>query len=234
MDNRTPRNRIRYALDARLSGITERPGSYQRVLRQARGERKVKRKMSLGLVLLLILLLISITALAVALLSAREIAEQHAIPMANQSEGDSYSVEETNVLLALAEENGVALSETARASINKFLGNGQGYYKEEMLMALAKAEFGEAPASWTLEEQKWFDDVCVAIGFLEKPQKAIPAADEISQNQAEQIAEEYIHSHYDKSVDLHDASVYKRGIQFKTGMRMASIPAITGRFSWNR
>lgn len=218
MDNRHPRNnRIRQVIDSRLSGMETSPGFERNVLGRVRGEIIVKKKLSTALVLTLVLMLLAMGALAAVLLSARELIEQKAVPMANQSEGNSYSVEETNKLLKLAEENDITLSDEAKKKINKFLSNNQGYYKEEMLMALAKAEFGEAPASWTLEEQKWFGDVCVAIGFIEETLQVIPTVDEISQEQAEKIAEEYIHSHYDKSVNLNDVTVYKRGAQYLNG-----------------
>lgn len=210
-------NNLKRAIDTDLGHLRTTERERAMILNNALGGKKVKRKVSVAFVLIMVLILLAVGALAAVLLSVRELVDLQAVPMANQSEGDSYSVEETNILLKLAQENGITLSEHARESINKFLSNGQGYYKEEMVMALAKAEFGEDPSAWTLEEQKWFDDVCVAIGFIEKSEKALPAADEITQEQAEKIAEEYIHSRYDKSVDLRDATAYKRGVQYLDG-----------------
>ena len=61
-------------------------------------EKPMKRKLSVGLVLAIVLIVVALTALAVTLLSPREIVEEYAMPIASLSEGDAYSVEETNVL----------------------------------------------------------------------------------------------------------------------------------------
>lgn len=219
-------NSIRQLIDARLSGMQENPNFEMNVLQQVRGEIKVKKKISVGLVLAFVLVLLTLTALAVALLTARDITEQYGIPMANQSEGNSYSVEETNILLELAKENGITLSENAMASIDKDLSNGIGYYKGEMLMALAKAEFGDDPGAWTLDEQKWFDDVGVAIGIVDQPQLALPNVDEITQEQAEQIAEDYIHNRYDSSLNLLDSAKYSKGVQYLDGNADGHYPGL--------
>jgi hypothetical protein len=210
-------NRIKHTIDTRLSGVEFTLKNKRAVFAIAKGEQKVKKKLSVGLVLAIVLVLATITAVAAVLLSAREFAEQVAVPMAQQSEGDSYTVEETNLLLKLAEENGIVLSEGARTQIEVFLADGQGYYKEELLMALTKAEFGEDTILWTLEEQKWFADACVAIGFVQTAAEILPAEGEMTEAQARQIAHDYIYAHYDQQRDLNDATYYKQGIQYLDG-----------------
>lgn len=176
MDERREKQMIQQAFETSLSGLRDDPWLAQRVMAQAKesGKAQVKRKLSAGLVVVIALLLATVTAVAVALLSMREIVEEQAVPIANQYEGDSYTVEDTNLLLQLAEENGIELSDHARNAIGKYMDAGEGYPKEEMLMALAKAEFGDDPGIWTLEQQNWFDDVCVAIGYIQEKEKALP------------------------------------------------------------
>ena len=187
-------------------------------------EEPVVKKLSVGLVFAIVIMLVAVTALAVALLSAREIVEEYGVPIAQQSEGEAYSAEETNILLELARENGIEFSENGMRNINRFLSRGEGYYKQELLMELAKAEFGSDPASWTLEEQKWFDDVCVATGIFDQPQKALPGENEITQEQAVRIAEDYIHAQYGSSINLNDAKVYNVGIQYIDGNEDGAYP----------
>lgn len=218
-------NRIRYAIDECLSGVDKLPTLQYKILQKTRGDVKVRKKLSAGLCLTIILVLAAMGAVAAALLSARDIVEKQAIPMASQSAGDTYSVEETRELLVLAEENGITLSDEAKESISRYLKHDKGYYKEEMIMALAKAEFGDDPTTWSLEEQKWFDDVCVAIGFVDEPQKALPLSDEISENRAIEIAEEYIYAHYEQPIALDDSSVYQRGIQYVNGYADGVYPS---------
>lgn len=115
MNSRTPENRIRSALDARLSGVVEKPGSLERVLRQARGERIVKKKLSVGLVLTIVLVLVTLTALAVALLW-----EQQVVPMKEieQTQGDyvNWPISQKQVLIRALIDSGniVESSETAK------------------------------------------------------------------------------------------------------------------------
>lgn len=224
MNERQEKEAFRQAVDARLSGLQGDPWLTQRILMRAEGKRQekpvrptgVRRKMSLGLVLALVLTLLSVSAVAAVAvyLSFQQIVEEEALPRANEVEGDSFTAEDTNFIVQLAEENGLVLSENAYASINKFLENGEGYYKEELLMALFKAEYGQNPATWSLETQKWFDDVCVAIGFVEQPQKALPGEGEITLEEAVAIAEDYIHRTYGNEWNINDPTAYELGKQY--------------------
>lgn len=66
MDERERARKIRQAIDARLSGAAPDPGLRARVLREVRGEYKVKKKIPAGLVLALGILLLAATACAAA------------------------------------------------------------------------------------------------------------------------------------------------------------------------
>lgn len=67
MNKRENRERIQDALNATLSGLQDDPWLAQRVIAEAKGEKKGKRKISFGVVLVLMLVLIAMTALAVGL-----------------------------------------------------------------------------------------------------------------------------------------------------------------------
>lgn len=220
MDKRREKQMIQQAFETSLSGLRDDPWLAQRVMAQAKESGKAqvkgKRKLSVGLVVVIALLLATVTAVAVALLSMREIVEEQAVPIANQYEGDSYTVKDTNLLLQLAEENGIELSDHARNAIGKYMDAGEGYPKEEMLMALAKAEFGDDPGTWTLEQQNWFDDVCVAIGYIQEKEKALPDNAEERKAVILQKAEEYILATYNNQTDLSE-SRYAIGVQYLDG-----------------
>jgi len=211
---------IQQAFETSLSGLKDDPWLARRVIAQAREtERKpvkVKRKLSVGLIVMIALMLVTVTAVAVALLSMREIVEEQAVPIANQYEGDSYTVEDTNLLLQLAEENGIELSENARNSIIKSMEDGEGYPKEEMLMALARAEFGESYDAWTLAQKKWFDDVCNAIGYVWETQNAMPEGGEEAKYAIIEQAEAYLIKEYGAE-GLDDESRYTMGISYIDG-----------------
>lgn len=209
--------RIRSSIDEYFADMDERYSLQFKVLEQTRGKLKVKRKLSVGLALTIVFMLLVAGAVAAVILSMQQIVEEQAIPMANEYEGEAYTTEDTNTLVVLAEENGIMLSTQTKAQIQQALYQGKGYFKEELLMALAKAEFGENPASWTLEQQKWFDDVCVAIGFIEEPEKAMPEGGEEAKDAIVRAAADYIHQTYDSAAQLDDASKYEIGVQYING-----------------
>ena len=218
---------FKQSIDARLSGLQGDPWMTQRILARAEGkmpEKAVKptgmrRKLSVGLVMALVLTLLSVSAVAAVAvyLSFHQIVEEEALPRAENVEGDSFTAEDTNFIIQLAEENGVVLSERAYNSINKLLENDQGYWKEELFMELFKAEYGQSPGTWSLETQKWFDDICVAIGFVEQPEKALPGEGEITLEQAIAAAEDYIHRTYGEEWDVSDPTAYELGKQYLSG-----------------
>ena len=206
-------NRIRDSLNENLSGLTVTQTRRNRMLREITGGKKVRTKLTVSLVFAIVLVLIASIAVAAVLLSMREVVTEKAVPLANQTEGDRYTVEETNLLLSLAKENGIVLSDHAIESIDRDLEKENGYYKEELIMAMAKAEFGPMPAQWTLEEQNWFDDVCVAIGFIPQKNHFVPAQGEITEEEALKTALAHI-AGLGETADLTDETQYDRYVQF--------------------
>lgn len=215
MNNHLPD--IRTSIDDYFADMDTRPSLQYKVLAQARGEVKVKKKASVGLVLVVVLILATAGAVAAVLLSMQQLVEEQAIPMANQYEDERYTVEDTNILVQLAEQNGIVLSEQTKDQIQRTLDQGEGYFKEEMLMAMAKAEFGEFPSTWTLEQQKWFDDVCVAIGIIPEAEKAMPVGGENEKQRVIQAANDYIRHTYEADAPLNDPAKYRVGAQYLTG-----------------
>lgn len=190
MDKRAKQdNDIRKAIDARFSGVNAGTLVRWHVLQKIRGEKKVKKKLSAGFILALILVILSVTALAAALLSAQEVIEQQVVPLALQNDDaqtnkdhdpEEFSNEELAAIVKIAEENGITLS----GDMITALEGGQGYYEEELIMALAKSQFGPYPSAWTLEQQYWFEETMVAIGFKPVNYKLIPGEGDITYDEA--------------------------------------------------
>ena len=105
--------KVQKALNQDAAFIQPNPYLAQRVLNAANGKggTRVRKKFSFSLVLVLVLLLLAVTAVAEVLLSMRQIVDEHAVPMANEYSGESYTIEDTNLLLQLAKENGIVFSE---------------------------------------------------------------------------------------------------------------------------
>lgn len=221
------REKVHRAVDNHCAHLRDDYWLAQRVIAMAREQErneqpekmpKRRSKLSVGLIVAIVLTLMSVTAVAAVVLSARQIVEETAIPMAQDTEGDRYTLEDTNLLVQLAKENGLVLSDNAMASITAAGEIGEGYWKEELLMAMAKAEFGDAPERWTLEQQKWFDDVCVAIGFIDAPHKGLPDEPAQASAAALEAANAYLHENYGAGDELLDDASYAIGIQYINGI----------------
>lgn len=210
-------NQIQDSINSTLSLLPVEGLNASNLLAQAKGGRKVKRKLSVVLVLTIVMVLVALGALAAVLLSMRDMVEQEVVPLANQTAGESLTAIDTNRVLELAEENGIQLSEEAKDKIRRGLDKGEGYFKWEMLMELAKADFGQQPQTWTLEQQKWFSDVTVAMGLFEQADKETPREGESEKLPIIQAAKDYIRKKHDNDAPLDDPQKYQIGVQYING-----------------
>lgn len=170
-------NRIRHALDARLSGIVEKPASRHRVLLCVRGEIAMKRKISIAFVVVLLIVLIA--GVAWAAISLRNTARQ--IVETEQTDGlykdwpvekkislvsalaDMGYIEETSevkqlIMNTLPEKEADLI---ANEAVGKFTGMDVSEISFLAIMQAAWGPFGE----WTKEEQAWYSQLMVDMGI---------------------------------------------------------------------
>ena len=120
-------------------------------------------KFSLSLALILALALLTVTgAIAAALLSAQEVVEQTAVPLAKENDTDAlvidtYTPDQVAALIRAANENGITLDETT--GIMQALRNGEGYWEDEAVMEICRAAFGGLFPEWTIEEKHWYQEI---------------------------------------------------------------------------
>lgn len=189
---------VRQALDDCLSGALSMPSQRAAILRRAaKEERKPARgKLRMAMAAALILTLLAVGAVAAVWLSMREVVEQTVLPMALENDTadtvDTFTPQELEKIAATAAENGVMLPEKILSKIE----SGEGYWEEETIMALAKAEYGPIPGRWTLEQQYWFEEMAVAIGFKEYNAARIPAEDDLTYEQAAALAADEMQARY--------------------------------------
>lgn len=179
--------RIPGAVDRTLQGLSMPPARQQRVFEYATGGRKMKRKLSVGLAVALILILLTGTAVAVALLSAREVIENNAVPLAQGNDqswhvNDEYSAEELAELIRVCEANGV-LPEEDSYTMRAFR-NGEGAYEEEAIMDVCRQAFGGTYYDWTLEQRHWFEEIMIQIGFKGENPVALPGPEDLTEEEA--------------------------------------------------
>ena len=219
MNTEIMRNQVHASIDRHCASLTSDPYRVVRVLRDANAESggKVRRKVSWGLVCVLVLVLMAAVAAAAVLLSMQQVVENYAIPMAQEYEDSSYTAEDTNVLLQLAEENGIVLSPEGKERINHMLQQGEGYYKDELIRELAKAEFGNQPLQWTLGQQKWYNDVCMVLGLSDSIEALLPDQADFAAEEAVTWARQHIIAEQGTTADSLSESFYVIGVQYTQG-----------------
>lgn len=116
MSKRENRENIQDALNAALSGLQDDPWLARRVIAEAKGEKKVKKKISAGLVFILVLMMIAATALAV--VTIREVAQMMAQTEQEVGWFVDWPVEKkTAVIAALTEQDCIQESDDVRQLI---------------------------------------------------------------------------------------------------------------------
>lgn len=211
---------VQNAINLKCSSLQPNPYLVQRILADAQKAPKsttAQKKFSVAILFLLVLLLVSVGAVAAAFLSMRQVVEETAVPMAVQTEGENFTAQETRLLMKIAEENNIVLSQNAKDNITYALEQGQGYFKEEILMEFAKAEFGPNPGQWTMEQQKWFDDMCVAICFIDAPEKGLPENAEETKQTMILVARKAIQNEYPAQDGLDNPEQYDVHVQYLLG-----------------
>lgn len=193
MDEKRMSERIQSAVEQRCKALAPDPFLAARVMRMAeqKGERKVKKKLSVVMALSIVLALLSLTALAAVLLSGMEIVDQQAVPVAQGNDGavrvnGMYSHEELAAIVALAAENGISLEN--ESSIMEALAKGEGYYEEELIMAICREAFGGLFYEWNVEQRYWYGEKMVEIGFRNNNPYRLPGEGQIAPAEARELA----------------------------------------------
>ena len=172
----------------------------------------MKKKLSAGLILAIVLVLAAAAALASAPLNFREILEQAAVPLATGNDTGAaanpiYSADELAELVRTLEENGIILGENNQ--VMQVLKRQEGYYEEETLMEICCEAFGGYFYTWTLEEQDWFEQLMVKIGFHESYESCLPGDGNLSYEEAEAFAFREIRAEYGEDLPLEDRSIWQ-------------------------
>ena len=177
----------------------------------------MKKKLSAGLILAIVLVLTAAAALASAPLNFREILEQAAVPLATGNDTGAaanpiYSAEELAELVRTLEENGIVLGENNQ--VMQVLKRQEGYYEEETLMEICREAFGGYFYTWTLEDQDWFQQLMVKIGYYESYESCLPGDGNLSYEEAEAFAFREIQAEYGEDLPLEDRSIFQLERQF--------------------
>lgn len=166
----------------------------------------MKRKLTVGWVLVLALMLFTVTAVAAVLLSGKDFVNQFLAPMSSKTEEEQWSEAELSQILALAEENGVEITDEILAAME----SNDPVYKEELLRLFMKIDLGFYPAAWPLEEQSWYDELLVKYGLAEERTRFLPTEGETSQEEALNIARKYILDKWSIDIKQGEFTLYQQ------------------------
>ena len=214
MDEKRLMEQIPRAVEAHCAHLHADPLLAQKVLHAAARKETpiVRSKMKFALILALILMLLTATAVAAVLLTAMEVIEQEAVPMAQSNDGevrpvDEYTHEELKALIARAEENGIFLDDDT--NVMRALRAGKGYWEEETIMAICREAFGGYIYEWSVEEQHFFYDVMVKIGWQDENYMTLPGEGEMSCEEARAFAVQILRENYGEALPLDDENQYR-------------------------
>ncbi|MDR0896231.1 MAG: PepSY domain-containing protein [Oscillospiraceae bacterium] len=170
----------------------------------------VKKKISLALALALTLVLVAAIAVAAALLSGQQFVEQELVPRVEETDSNQWTKAELDEILRIAEEYGVTISPEWMAAIE----DSDGEYKEEIIRAFLKEDWGFYPGTWRVEDQAWYNALLVSLGLSEVQSAVLPAEGEISAEEALAIAVERARTMQEESVNVLDETKYRRYMTF--------------------
>ena len=217
------RGLIRKALDAEYAFAEPSPRRQEEIFAYATGGKKVKHgiRISFGLALALVLVLLTVTgAVAAVLLSAREVVEQTALPLALENDTDArvvsqYSPEQVAQLIRTASENGITLEETT--GIMQALRSGEGYWEDEAVMEICRAAFGGLFPEWTIEEKHWYHEIFSQMGGYppeEQNPYPLPGEGDMPVQEARETAARLIKEKYPEAAAIDDPALYRRNEWF--------------------
>lgn len=217
MNDERIRAQIQQAVDHHARHLRPDPLLAQRIMAQEKMKGKKMKKISIGLAFAIVLLLLTATALAVALLSAKEVVEQVAVPMAQGNDKDwrvetRFTPDQLAAFIQACNENGIDLDENN--AIMEALRNGEGYDEEEAIMAVCRVAFGGVYGDWTIAERYWFQKMMVEIGFASEVDEELPGPDDLTEEDARARMLAAIREKYGEELALEDNALYEWQISY--------------------
>lgn len=227
MDDRYQTERIRHAVNARLSGLEGDPRLAQRVIQAAKGEINVKKKLSVAFALTVILALAAVTALAMTLDAYYE--------KTIEKEGQSgliqtWSAADKAALVDWMVEAGIELDEEKVARLRHDVLDEDakdilameiisGYYpaRDGVLTSVDIIAKEKGPIEyWSLEDKAWFSQMIANHQPGEVSSvNLLPTEEDITQEQAIEIMYTYYEKEYGLTRGDFDES--KMSVSFSEG-----------------
>lgn len=178
MDEQKLREQLHRAAETRLSALQGDPWLAQRVMAQAKGEPKVKKKLSAGLIFALILMLMAVAALAATVIGWSDAADF--LQLENkQGKFEGWSVSDRiSLVRSLVESEAIPKDDNVRMLLSGDLTDAEASALAERIMTdwlsapvdhvafrpIMEKIWGEF-CEWTLEQKAWFTQTLVEAGI---------------------------------------------------------------------
>ena len=178
----------------------------------------MKKILFAGLVPMIVML--TAVSLADAPLTACEIVEQVAVPMALANDTKSginrvYSADELAQIVDTLRKNGITPGEVNDLTV--MVTNGIGYYEEATIREIGCLAFGTPSAFWSLEEDDWYNRQLLKIGAYETYESQLPGPGNMKYEDAEAFALRSIREAYGPDLPVEDRSKWKLARGFSKG-----------------
>lgn len=179
----------------------------------------MKRKLIAGLVSVMILL-VATAAVADAPMTAQEIVEQVAVPLALANDTKAginrvYSAEELAQIVDVLKENGITPGEDNDLTV--MVTNGIGYYEEMTIREIGCLAFGTPWAFWSPEENDWYNRQLLKIGSYETYESQLPGPENMRYEDAEAFALQSVREACGPDLPVEDRSKWKLMRGFSRG-----------------
>ena len=158
----------------------------------------MKRNITLALAMALALLLAAGAAQAADISCGKDVVDRIIAPLAQKNDSMWFTREEVEEVLAAAREHGIELDEVHL----RVLREEGSYFKEELAMLFAKKDLGFYPDSWSVADQYWFGEFWNSIDPDIINHYTLPGEDELSQDQIDDVARQYILEMTGKDYDV--------------------------------
>ena len=135
----------------------------------------------------LVLMLGAVPVSAAGTLTAQEIVDQVAVPLALENDkGEEgynrfYSYDELAEIVRVLEENGISLAENSH--IMQYLTSGCGFLEISVVEDICEQAFGPS-GTWTDEQQGWYDEMIVRLGYVESFVSHVPGKENMTREAA--------------------------------------------------
>lgn len=204
------RTDMKRVIDTNLSGLVVTQYDHQQLMHRIREGEPMKKRIPVGLAIALSLLLLTAVAVAAVLLGGNDMVEQVIAPMAQETQGNRFTKEEVDEIMALARKHGLELDEDLFGRLN----SEDGYFKEELARLFAKTELGLQPDTWSVDDQYWYGELYMLMEPDAMRAAALPEEGELSQQQTEQTARAYITGKTGRDFPVLDSTQYEIGRTF--------------------